>query len=370
MSVQQNWKTKYGDAVSSFKGKSKQQLLKNGAFDRSMLIETVITLMQVCDSFMEEQNTGMVDVDAIANACYKKTETLIKKLLPESHESKKSAPSKKNEKKHVLLVSRNNDTEEPFNESSWADVVKNSISTKLREVPVSSTVVSRGGEGVIFLPSEKSLTDAKNLLNSEFQVTESEKPRREFLPKMKIFDVDANVDNDILREDILTKNPQLKNKLSTNPRSRLEVLFIDQRTSSAVIKLTPDVREEINLTGRIFSGMTDHNVKDHYYAMQCFKCQCFGHKQGSEVCPAKDNPPSCAYCAGAHNSRDCTNKQRVDRLKCANCARDSNSQVKSRAKGHSATSRSCPLYLREIEKVKKLTCYDTKNFPTYVENSP
>ena len=80
-----------------------------------MLIETVITHMQACDSFMEEQNTGVVDVDAIADACYKKTETLIKKkLLPESRESKKSAFSKKNEKKYVLLVSRNNDTYKKF----------------------------------------------------------------------------------------------------------------------------------------------------------------------------------------------------------------------------------------------------------------
>ena len=149
------------------------------------MIETFITLIQVCDSLMEEQNTGVLHVNALADECYKKTETLIKKLLSESRDPKKSASLKGIEKTNVLLVSRNNDTEESSSENSWADIVKNSISFKLREVPVSSTVVSRGGDGVIFLPSEKSLTDAKNLLNSEFKVTESAKPRRDFLPEMK-----------------------------------------------------------------------------------------------------------------------------------------------------------------------------------------
>ena len=87
-----------------------------------------------------------------------------------------------------------------FNEASCADVVESSISQKLHEIPVLKTVVNRQGEGCIFLPDEGSRHQAENLLSQDNTVDKSENKPNSFLPKLKVHNVDDNLDADELYE--------------------------------------------------------------------------------------------------------------------------------------------------------------------------
>ena len=46
-------KVKYDDAMFPFKGKDKTVVLKNGSFDRKMLIDTVFALNTVCIALLD-----------------------------------------------------------------------------------------------------------------------------------------------------------------------------------------------------------------------------------------------------------------------------------------------------------------------------
>ena len=59
------------DAVSPFKGKYMKTILKNGSFTRDTLIETVFSLMEVCERLitLENEISGSLNGKDIAMAC-------------------------------------------------------------------------------------------------------------------------------------------------------------------------------------------------------------------------------------------------------------------------------------------------------------
>ena len=72
--------------------------------------------------------------------------------------------------KHIVVVKN---YEGNFSEDSWATVVKNKVSSKLKSVPVHKTVLNKKGQGCIFLFSEKEKYEAIEVLKSDFKVTPS-----------------------------------------------------------------------------------------------------------------------------------------------------------------------------------------------------
>ena len=60
---------------------------------------------------------------------------------------------------------------------------------------------------------------------------------------------------------------------------------------------------------------------------QCYKCQGF-----MDIAKNCYKPEACAYCAGYHNSKNCTNQSKI---KCVNCG-----------KSHKANSSECEIYTR------------------------
>ena len=86
--------------------------------------------------------------------------------------------------KHIVVVENH---EGNFSEDSWATVVKNKVSSKLKSVPVHKTVLNKKGQGCIFLPSEKEKHKAIEMLKSDFKVTPSNPASSKKLsPKLKI----------------------------------------------------------------------------------------------------------------------------------------------------------------------------------------
>ena len=190
------------------------------------------------------------------------------------------------------------------------------------------------------------MNEAESALSEEYKVTKSSRSPRKLLPKLKISnlnvdDIESPTD---LKNKILSKNRSVAAALENGNQSRLDVLFIDKKTKNAVIKVTPDVRETILSSKRIFLNMESHTVTDSLHVEQCYHCQGFGHRSGSDRCPRKDTDPICLFCAGTHRSSTCRNKSDRNKHKCSNCLKSNVRETKANAKTHRASDKTCPSY--------------------------
>ena len=179
--------------------------------------------------------------------------------------------------------------------------------------------------------------------------TSTQSPAK-LLPKLKICDVFnyKNGDKEAFKEAILSKNNAV-NEL-VNDGKTLEVIFIDGEYNYAVLKVSPEIREIVMRDGRIFIDMQAHHVKDRLHLTQCYSCQKYGHKQGSDFCPHKGTSNEvCKFCAGNHKSKDCPVKNDKSKHKCANCASSKILSIRQGACSHIATSRDCPIAIRELK---------------------
>ena len=80
------------------------------------------------------------------------------------------------------------------------------------------------------------------------------------------------------------------------------------------------------------------------FVKRCFGCQHYGHFH--DQCPTP-NIFCCGNCAGEHETKQC--KAPLADHKCVNCMRAG----KTEDINHAATSLSCPIYKKEVEKFKK-----------------
>jgi len=89
----------------------------------------------------------------------------------------------------------------------------------------------------------------------------------------------------------------------TGPRSK--------GTSHWVLETPPNVLRKLE-NRSVFLGMTRCRVKLYQNIAQCYKCQKVGHTSAK----CSQEKPTRKYCAGSHDSRECSDKSK---LKCSNC---------------------------------------------------
>ena len=357
-------KSKLLDASHNFRGKSKESIIKNSTYDRKMLLDTVISLIGIADGLVV-LNACDTPLDKLVELFADKTETMMKNLMQDAGLGKPVVNENQDiAKQHVLVVQ--NDSEDKFSSESWSSVVKEKISDKLKDIPVNKTLLNNDGKGCIFLPNESALVEADNMLSSELSVTKSTKVPAVLLPKICVHNIKPEEvsTSEILKEKILHKNSIIAQRLKDESQSRLEVLFVDKNKRKAILKVTPDIREIIMKTQRIFIDIESHYVSDSFHIEQCFQCQAFGHRSTSDRCPKKNSDPVCFFCAGTHRSSNCSNKNNKNKHKCVNCDKSNNGDIRNRAKTHNANSKSCPIFEREVEHIKMKTSYDIKNYET------
>ena len=365
-------KAKLKDASHGFRGKSKESISNNSSYKKNLLVDTVFSLIDIADNLVNTVERENAYIDKLAKDFTTKTEGMLSKLLGKNNIDAKNSEcadaEPTNTEKHVLVI---DDLEEDkISTNKWTQVVKSDISKKLKKMPVSKTVLSKNGKGCIFLPDEKALEDAKQALSDNYRVNATTKKPSMILPKLKINNMNAESyeSNNDLRNAIVEKNNCIKSVLENDSNSIMDVIFIDKVNKSALLKVTPKVREAIMKNQRIYLDLESHRVSDSFHVQQCYHCQSFGHKANSEHCPNKNSKATCFYCSHAHKSSECRNKDTKSKHRCVNCNKSNNQTIKEGASKHNASSRSCPLYQREIEHIKAKTCFDSKNLQSLVRN--
>ena len=129
---------KYEDVTKLFRNKDKATIQKNGSYDRKMLIETIFSLIEACEAMKIREKPRYPSTDEIAEACSRKTEKIIEKILAEKYfESEKPVKSAGGAPSYALVIDNPETDNQLFTPQSWAQVVEGKFSETLNKVPVS-----------------------------------------------------------------------------------------------------------------------------------------------------------------------------------------------------------------------------------------
>ena len=364
----------YNDALRPFKGKNKIAVIGQSQFTRNNLADAAFSLKEVCETLMnavstivkvplqkDDHTNAMNEIsnkmqESFTNLMKGFEERLMNKIqAPCNGENDIISVTTKDKENHIILVENDEGTDgdTAYTTEKWNEVVSKSISKKLKGIPVDKTVVNKDGKGCMFFSSKVAQEKAKEALDNEYKVVTSSKAKRSVLPKLKIFNVDIDTTKEELKKCIIEKNHEMADSLKNNA-SKFEIIIIDSVRKYAIAKVTPDVRKVILSKGRVYIGMQGHNVKDHFFPLQCYACQKFGHKQGSPECEKTNGTKTCLYCSENHLSKECGVKREPEKHKCANCASSSNENYKNNYR-HAATSFKCPLVIKETNALIRRT---------------
>ena len=373
----QSLKTQLRETLKSYTGKSRETVIGTTSFRREVLTDTVFALKDIADNLL-----NIVEKLKIENGLELKLEKLVLETLPEvvrgtmrdmkqcengyalsnsnGTSPDEGANNKVSKVKHSLLIKPNTEgsSNDKFTNSSWAELVKNKLPPKLNNIPVSKSVLTQNGAGYILFPDVESRDRARQSLEDDFKIECNNKTIETIFPKMKITGIDGakygKGNCSELKEAILQKNSLLEN-LVNDQNKLFDVVFINDHANYAVIKVDPEIRSLIKKSGnRIFVDLTSCYVFDRLHLVQCYCCQEFGHKQGSEHCKSNKSPV-CLYCAENHLSKNCPNKKDVSKHKCSNCNKSLNNAIKSKASGHTSTSDICPIVQNEAKSLMNRT---------------
>ena len=260
--------------------------------------------------------------------------------------------------KYGLLVEKQGESS-PITPESWANVLSKDLNEKLQTVPILKSTLTKSGKGYISFHDADTRDEAERLLQSSFDVQVSNKTRTKLYPKMKLCNIDYNRykdkehGRDTLRKSILAKNSTIASMVN-DKQMLMDVLFVQEEELGygfAIIKIDPQIRDLIIKNNRkLFLDMMSIHVKDQLHLTQCFVCQKFGHKKGSQYCEAlNDNKSTCLYCSENHKSSECHVKRDPTKHNCANCQNSDNITIKRNSKGHTTTSQQCPIVQKETQ---------------------
>ena len=104
-------------------------------------------------------------------------ETMYQKISDKIDQSREPLPAKKPSQDMTNIQSLVIENKK-FTKESFAHVLKNNITKKLENIPVTKSIVNTKGEGILIFPNKTSCDMAKNSLSEVLEVKQSEKNRK------------------------------------------------------------------------------------------------------------------------------------------------------------------------------------------------
>ena len=355
-------KAKMDETLKIYNGKSIDTIVRTGSYKKDVLAESVFSLKYVAeelykiivhikkDDALDKCNELMNEMKSLKDSLPEIIKDTIRSADGIHHDSTLSnlaVNDTEDKERHVIVLQEKNSNAK-FDEKSWSNVVKSTLKDELKTIPVNKSLVNKNGQGCLFFPNKDAQTEAKSALEQIFDVTTDSKPRKAIMPKIKVFDLDIEMYNnkEDLRQGIMDKNPEIANMVGNE--NDLGIILLDTSRNFAILKVSPNIREFMINRGKIFVGMHSVKVRDHFQPLQCYACQKYGHKQGSQDCVHFGKETNnCLYCCGNHFSKDCQVKRDSSKHVCANCSQSNSHEQKNNA-SHKSTSFKCPFMVREI----------------------
>ena len=236
----------------------------------------------------------------------------------------------------------------PGTESLSIDQIDSKMKSALKNVQVNKTHVKNADTLFIEVSDEQNLSAAIGQLQSEFSDFNVEESKK-VAPKLTVMNVPLDISETDFIAEIRAKDSFLTRCLdegedefqvikSWNMKNRAG----NPSSRKMAVKCSPRVRNHIveRSGGYVYLNLLRCKVYDRFYVPQCYHCQKYNHF--SRACPDKEKAPTCAKCAGTHDTKGCNNN---NVRKCVNCIR-----AKESKKDHFSFALECP----SLEKAQRL----------------
>lgn len=158
-------------------------------------------------------------------------------------------------------------------------------------------------------------------------------------PEIVIFGIESDLSSEEILAGLRSQNEDLK-------ESSLELLkrFDGNRGANAIVSVDEDSYKKLSGKRKLNVGWCALDFRPNTKPLQCYKCWKFGHNK--KVCRSK---PRCGSCGAAdHERAGCKSTP-----KCPSCATlNARGRKVPLPTNHMAGSRHCPVYNREVERLK------------------
>ena len=237
-------------------------------------------------------------------------------------------------------------------------VVKSKIRKKLEAIPVDGTSSSAEDTSLVF-KNETHRDKAEEILKTEFDTSTATVTMKKLNPKVTISDIAGELTTaQEVYDELMRKNEDIRELVEVQ-QEELKIIFLHAQDRYAVIQMSKRIREAIRRKNdRVNLDLQIHVVKDRFHVIQCYRCQKFGHKSDSVLCPKKDTDEAvCSFCSGNHRYKDCQLKkdQKLNARCCSNCKTSRSKIDQLNATSHTSGSFQCPFYIMEKERVMSRT---------------
>jgi len=200
---------------------------------------------------------------------------------------------------------------------------------------------TESGQMIALLPTKEQQSNAlKTFAEKGAQLGFSVEEPRKILPRIKIWNIPADLAPEEIPSEIIAANPEIKLALEDSNNNIRLVTTLKTKSDSyinAILEVSQAIRNGIMYRKSIKLGMCIYNVTNHVHIPQCQKCQKFGHRAyGPYACRAVK--PVCGLCCGDHLTDECKGyvpyggSQQAEQVKkrCANCKSESHGAIEKR----------------------------------------
>lgn len=329
-------------------------LTKDNLLLDNTVIEYDLAAMRVENELLKTLNQELQDKNALLHELIS-----LKQNNEYSHDSHSYANAVKQDinKREIIpdivIRAKNNDN------SKTMEKVKNKIIADIT-VPIKKIVSNKNGEVTIKCQNRIDVTRTSNLLSEKMKSDYQVDTQSVELPKLKIHDIQNDLNLQELEEDIKDRNSfmlsgtyKIINEYK-NPRK--------QRI--AIMSVSPEIYEKIVKNNyKLFIGFQCCKLYDVLNINLCYKCGRLNHS--SKHCR---NEPKCLRCSGDHLTSDCG----INELKCLNCDYYNKKYKQNKCTNHHPNDTSTCEYLRHrINKILNETDYPTlPKIPKFIGKLP
>ena len=247
----------------------------------------------------------------------------------------------------VLVIDKfDNEMDEKENMNKIEDVIVK------QKVDIENSYKNQSGKTVIVCKSSEQRDSLKSKISSVIPNL-SVKAVGNLNKTLVVAGFNGNYTEENIIDTLLDHNNYITNYIefkSSTAENHLSLLTVkplknDPSLSQVILKVSSGLRELILKNGdKVRIGMKRCPVYERFFVKRCFGCQHFGHFHAQ--CPTK-NMFCCAKCAGEHETHKCEASSSAH--KCVNCKRAGRNE----GINHTASSLYCPVFAKELEKLKK-----------------
>lgn len=222
------------------------------------------------------------------------------------------------------------------------EVIRKTLNPTKLEVGITQIKDTKEGGVLIKCNSKEEIEKIKIAAEKKLKRNYEIKTPEQRNPRIKIVDIEENIDKEILEESINKQNSYLNHE-----DAMLDIKVVKKMKSKymAIAECDPMSLQLILKHGKLSIGWSICRVFEYIPVFRCYKCGDYDHK--ASECKREEK---CLKCISVnHKTEDCVSEQ----YKCFNCISANEKLKLNLTVDHSIFDVNCPVFLRKVDSQKK-----------------